>query len=89
MKDDQLKQQGSRVSFVESDLAKAKRQLEEASKTMREMAENFVRDAKADQQALAKKTKELDTVLREKKCVDCILCVEDIKLRANTVPDSA
>ena len=31
--------------------------------------------------AIARKTKELETVLREKKCVNCILCVEDIKIK--------
>ena len=30
---------------------------------------------------IARKTKELETVLREKKCLNCILCVEDIKLK--------
>ena len=31
--------------------------------------------------AIARKTKELETVLREKKCSNCILCVEDIKIK--------
>lgn len=42
-----------------------------------------------DQQTIARKTKELATVLREKKCSNCVLCVEDIKLKAHQNPDTA
>ena len=35
------------------------------------------------------KKKELETVLREKKCTNCILCVEDIKLKYSANADTA
>jgi len=38
---------------------------------------------------LARKKKELETVLREKKCTNCILCVEDIKLKYSANADTS
>lgn len=77
------------MDYFESDLAKSKRQLEEANKTIRELSTHFIRDSKVEEQALARKTKELETVLREKKCINCVLCVEDVKLKANSSVDMA
>ena len=34
---------------------------------------------KVVEEALARKTKEVDGLLREKKCKNCMLCLEDIK----------
>lgn len=77
------------MDYFESDLANSKRQLEEANKTIRELSTKFTRDSKVEELALARKTKELETVLREKKCTNCVLCVEDIKLKANSSVDTA
>ena len=81
VKEDQMKQLSKRLEMQEGDTAKARKQLEEANKTIREISAQFVVNSKVDQQTIARKTKELETVLREKKCSSCILCVEDVRLK--------
>ena len=81
VKEDQMKQLSKRLEMQEGDTAKARKQLEEANKTIREISAQFVVNSKVDQQTIARKTKELETVLREKKCSNCILCVEDVRLK--------
>ena len=74
--------------MYEGDTNLARKQLEDANKTIRELSSQYIKDQKIEQQALARKTKELETVLREKKCTNCIMCVEDIKLKVQQI-DSA
>lgn len=81
VKEDQLKQVNKRLDSGESDGRKAKLNLEDANRTIRDLSAQFIKDSKLDKQAIARKNKELETVLREKKCTNCILCVEDIKLK--------
>ena len=40
------------------------------------------------EEALARKTKELETVLKEKKCSNCILCTEDVPGRGGETGSS-
>ena len=89
VKDEQLKQFNKRLAAVEAEAEKAKKQFEEATKTLRDLSAQFVSNAKLDQQALARKSKELETVLREKKCTNCLLCVDDIKLKYSQQADGA
>jgi len=37
--------------------------------------------ARINEETIARKTKELESVLKEKKCVNCVLCTEDIKAK--------
>lgn len=36
-----------------------------------------------NEEALARKTKEVESLIREKKCKNCILCLDDIKDRSS------
>ena len=80
VKEDQLKQLNRGRDQQEAEATKAKADLEEANRTIRELSAQFIKDQKLDRQTIARKTKELETVLREKKCTG-ILCVEDIRIK--------
>jgi hypothetical protein len=34
-----------------------------------------------NEETIARKTKEVETLMREKKCKNCVLCLEDLKDR--------
>ncbi len=36
---------------------------------------------KMNEEVIARKTKEVETLMREKKCKNCVLCLEDLKDR--------
>ena len=62
------------------EVEKHKKQLEEGTRTLRDLSAKFKETQRMEELALARKTKELETVLREKKCRS-FLCVEDIKIK--------
>ena len=55
--------------------------MEEASRTCRDLSLQFKVAQRINEESIARKTKELESVLREKKCVNCALCTEDIKCK--------
>ena len=81
VKEDSLKQMGRKMEQQENELTKLRKEIEEANRTIRDLTNKFKDSSRLDQATIARKTKELETVLREKKCQNCILCVEDIKTK--------
>ena len=46
---------------------------------MKDLSLNFKLTQRTNEETIARKTKEVDTILKEKKCKNCILCLEDLK----------
>lgn len=52
---------------------------DDLQKLHRETSLQYKTAARISDEALARKTKELATVLKEKKCRDCMICVEELR----------
>jgi hypothetical protein len=51
-------------------------------KNLKDMSLAFAMGQKMNEETIARKTKEVETLMREKKCKNCILCLEDLKDRS-------
>ena len=51
-------------------------------KNLKDMSLAFSIGQKMNEETIARKSKEVESLLREKKCKNCILCLEDIKDRS-------
>ena len=76
-----MKKFAKMVEDGRNEIDRYKKQVEEATRTIRDLSAKFQETQKMEEVAIARKSKELETVLREKKCSNCILCVEDIKVK--------
>lgn len=50
-------------------------------KNLKDMSLAFAMGQKMNEETIARKTKEVETLLREKKCKNCVLCLDDLKDR--------
>jgi hypothetical protein len=48
-------------------------------KNLKDMSLAFSMGQRMNEDTIARKTKEVESLLREKKCRNCILCLEDLK----------
>jgi hypothetical protein len=51
-------------------------------KNLKDMSLAFSVGQKMNEETIARKSKEVESLLREKKCKNCILCLDDIKDRS-------
>jgi hypothetical protein len=50
-------------------------------KNLKDMAQTFSMGQKMNEETISRKSKEVETLMREKKCKNCVLCIEDLKDR--------
>jgi len=50
-------------------------------KNVKDVALAFNVAQRNNEETIARKTKEVESLMREKKCKNCILCIEDLKDR--------
>ena len=46
---------------------------------MKDLTQSYQAVLKKNDETIARKTKEVESLLKEKKCKNCILCLEDLK----------
>lgn len=48
-------------------------------KNLKDMSQAFTVGQKMNEETIARKSKEVESLIREKKCKNCILCLDDLK----------
>lgn len=56
---------------------------EKLNRTMKDLSLNYKLTQRTTEEVIARKTKEVETLLKEKKCKNCMLCLEDLKDKAS------
>jgi hypothetical protein len=51
-------------------------------KNLKDMSLAFSMGQKMNEETIARKSKEVESLIKEKKCKNCILCLDDIKDRS-------
>lgn len=60
-------------------MSKHRLDIEKLMKNLKDVSLAFAMGQKMNEETIVRKSKEVETILREKKCKNCILCLEDIK----------
>ena len=60
-------------------MTKMRLDIEKLMKNLKDSALTFAMGQKVNEDTIARKTKEVESLIKEKKCKNCILCLEDIK----------
>ena len=53
--------------------------IEKLMKNLKDSSLQFSMSQKMNEETIVRKTKEVESLMREKKCKGCILCLEDLK----------
>lgn len=69
------------LSNKDADLSKHRLDIEKLMKNLKDMSLSFSLGQRMNEETIARKTKEVETLMREKKCKNCVLCLEDLKDR--------
>lgn len=67
----------------EKEIQKYKLETEKLNRTVKDLSVSFKLAHKTSEETIARKTKEVDTLLKEKKCKNCMICLEDLKDKAS------
>ena len=67
----------------DSTIFKMKMEAEKLNKSMLDVTNLQKNTLRQNEEIIARKTKEVEALLKEKKCKNCILCLEDIKDKPN------
>lgn len=67
------------LSTKDSELSRMRLDIEKLMKNLKDSALAFSQAQKANEEAVARKTKEVESLIREKKCKGCAICLEDLK----------
>jgi hypothetical protein len=67
------------VQTKEQDILKMKQENEKIMKNLKDVSLSFSMTQKMNEETIARKSKEVETLLKEKKCRNCIICLEDLK----------
>lgn len=74
------------MNIKDQDIAKFKIEVEKLAKNLKDSAMAFNMQQRSSEDTIQRKTKEVESLMREKKCKNCVLCLEDLKDKA---PDAA
>ena len=64
----------------EQEIGGLRNQIEKLNKTIKEITQTQKMSIRLNEEQIAKKKKELETILREKKCKNCPICLEGMNL---------
>lgn len=79
LKTDQAKKFQQEVDSKDKEIQRYKLDIEKLNRTMKDLSLNFKLTQRTNEETIARKTKEVETILKEKKCKNCIICLEDLK----------
>ena len=68
----------TRFEQKDKDVGKLGQQIESLHRLNRDLAANFKLSQRFNEETIARKTKELEAVLREKRCSSCSLCRDGV-----------
>ena len=60
--------------------------IEKLMKNLKDSALAFSMSQRMNEETISRKTKEVESLVREKKCKNCVLCIEDLKDTSCTDP---
>jgi hypothetical protein len=53
--------------------------IEKLMKNLKDSSLAFSMGQRMNEETIARKTKEVESLMREKKCKNCVICIEDLK----------
>ncbi len=78
-KTQQLKDAQNQTKIRETDLHRFKEELEKTMKTLKDTTLSFQLGHKTLEEALARKSKEVESLAKSKNCKGCVICLEDLR----------
>ena len=63
----------------DGDMSKMRLDIEKLMKNLKDSSLDFSMGQRMNEETIARKTKEVESLMREKKCKNCVICLEDLK----------
>jgi len=81
VKTDKINELQKSLSTKDCELSRHRLDIEKLMKNLKDLSLQQSMNSKMNEEIIARKTKEVETLMKEKKCKNCVLCLEDLKDR--------
>lgn len=79
IKSDKISDAAKLIIGKDNEIQKHKQENEKLVKNLKDSSMSFTIAQKMTEDIIARKSKEVESLLKEKKCKNCILCLDDLK----------